>query len=88
MVSFPKVIAVLVCVFLLYLGLPLSGVRTIKGEVLRVEESSYFVKQYDGDQVRVHIDGTTKMARSIGQGEHIEAKVNDEHHALSIRAAQ
>lgn len=88
MVSIPKVVGVLSCGLLLGLGLSLNGIHTIKGEVLKVEPSSYFVKQYDGYQVRLHIDETTQMTGRIGQGEHIEAKVNDEHHALSIRSAQ
>ena len=88
MVSIPKVVGILSCGFLLGLGLYLNGSHTIKGEVLRVEHNSYFVKQYDGDQVRLHIDETTRMAGRIGQGAHIEAKVNDAHHALSIRSSQ
>ena len=88
MVSIPKVVSVLSCGLLLGLGLSLNGIHTIKGEVLRVEPSSYFIKQYDGYQVRLHIDATTQMTGRIAQGEHIEANVNDEHHALSIRQAQ
>jgi len=88
MVSIPKVVSVLSCGLLLGLSLSLHGIHTIKGEVLRVEPSSYFVKQYDGYQVRLHIDETTQMTGRIAQGEHIEAKVNDEHHALSIRQAK
>jgi hypothetical protein len=88
MVSIPKVVGVLSCGCLLGLGLSLNGFHTIKGEVLGVEPSSYFVKQYDGDQVHVHIDDTTQMTGRIGQGAHIEAKVNGENHALSIRSAQ
>ncbi|TMQ28817.1 MAG: hypothetical protein E6K65_11660 [Nitrospirae bacterium] len=87
MVSIPKIVGVLSCGCLLGLGLSLNGFHTIKGEVLGVEPSSYFVKQYDGDQVRVHIDDTTQMSGRIGQGTHIEAKVNGENHALSIRSA-
>jgi hypothetical protein len=88
MVSIPKVVVVLSCGCLLGLGLSLNGPHTIKGEVWRVEPSSYFVKQYDGYQVRVHIDETTQMTGHIGQGAHIEARVNGENHALSIRSAQ
>ena len=88
MVSIPKVVSVLSCGLLLGLSLSLHGIHTIKGEVLRVEPSSYFVKQYDGYQMRLHIDETTQMTGRIAQGEHIEAKVNDEHHALSIRQAK
>ncbi|TMQ30250.1 MAG: hypothetical protein E6K65_05980 [Nitrospirae bacterium] len=86
MVSIPKVVGVLSCGFLLGLGLSLNGIHTIKGEVLHVEPSSYFVNQYDGSQVRLHIDETTQMTGRIGPGEHIEAKVNNEHHAVSIRS--
>ena len=64
-----------------------KGVRTIRGEVLRVDHENYFVKQHDGKEVRVHIDEMTQMTGSIGQGERIEAKVNDQNHALSIREA-
>ena len=88
MASISKVVGVLACGCLLGLGLTLNAPHIIKGEVWRVEPSSYFVKQYDGDQVRVHIDDTTKMIGRIGQGEHVEAKVNGENHALSIRQIQ
>ena len=88
MVSIPKVVGVLSCGFLLGLGLSLNGIHTIKGEVLHVEPSSYFVNQYDGSQMRLHIDETTQMTGRISPGEHIEARVNDEHHALAIRSAK
>ncbi len=88
MISIPKVVGVLSCGVLLGLSLSLNGIHTIKGEVLHVEPSAYFVKQYDGNEVRLHTDETTQMTGRIGQGEHIEAKVNDEQHALSIRSAQ
>jgi len=88
MVSIPKVVGVLSCGILLGLGLSLHGIHTIKGEVLNVEPSSYIVNQYDGYQVRLHIDETTQLTGRIGPGEHIEAKVNGEHHALSIRSVE
>ena len=88
MVSIPKIVGVLSCGCLLGLSLSLNGIHTIKGEVLQVEPSSYFVNQYDGSQVRLHIDETTQMTGRIGPGEHIEAKMNNEHHALSIRSAK
>ena len=88
MVSIPKVVAVLSCGLLVGLGLSLNSVHTIKGEVLHVEPSYYLVNQYDGSQMRLHIDETTQMTGRISPGEHIEAKVNDEHHALTIRSAK
>ena len=88
MVSIPKIVGVLSCGLLVGLGLSLHGIHTIKGEVMNVEPSSYIVNQYDGSQVHLHIDDTTQMTGRIGPGEHIEAKVNDEHHALSIRSVK
>ena len=73
MVSMSKVVDVLACGCLLVLSLSLQGFHTIKGEVWRVEPSFYYVNQYDGNQVRVHVDETTQMIGNIGQGEQIEA---------------
>lgn len=88
MVSISKIVGVLACGCVLGLSLALNGIHTIKGEVLQVEPSSYFVKQYDGYQVRLYIDETTQMTGGIRPGEHIEAKVTDAHHALSIRSVK
>ena len=60
----------------------------IKGEVLRVEGNNYFIKGQDGKEVRLHTDQTTHKIGSFKQGDRIEAKVNDENHALSIRSAR
>jgi hypothetical protein len=62
--------------------------RTITGEVLRVEGNDCFIKGQDGKEVRLHIDLTTMKARNIEPGEHIEAKVDEQNHALSILSAQ
>ncbi len=62
--------------------------RTIKGELFRVEDGNYFVKVKDGKEVRLHTDKTTRMTGEIKKGDRIEAKVNNENHALSIRSAQ
>jgi hypothetical protein len=65
-----------------------EGATTIKGELFRVEDGNYFVKVQDGKEVRLHTDKTTQMMGEIKQGDRIEAKVNEQHHALSIRSAQ
>jgi hypothetical protein len=65
-----------------------KGGKTITGEVLRVEGDNYFVKGQDGKEVRMHTDHTTQKTGTISQGDRIEAKVNDQNHALSIRSAQ
>ena len=88
MVSVPNVLEVMLYGCVLGLGLYLNGSHTIKGEVLHVEPNSYFVQQYDGDQVSVDADDTTQVTGNIHTGDHIEAKVNAQSHALSIRQAQ
>jgi hypothetical protein len=66
----------------------LKGGHMITGEVLRVEGDNYFVKGQDGKEVRLHTDDTTKMTGHIRQGDRIEADVNNQSHALSIRSAR
>ena len=66
----------------------LKGGHMITGEVLRVEGENYFVKGQDGKEVRLHTDATTQKVGNIRQGDRIEADVNDQNHALSIRSAQ
>ncbi len=65
-----------------------EGAKTIKGELFRVEDGNYFVKVKDGKEVRLHTDKTTQMMGEIKKGDRIEAKVNDQNHALSIRSAK
>ncbi len=65
-----------------------EGIETVKGEVLRIEGVSVVVERFDGRQVHLHVDDTTKMGSCIGRGDHIEAKVrivNDQEHVLTIR---
>ena len=62
--------------------------RIITGEVLRDEGNDCFVKERDGKEMRLHIDITTMKARNIEPGEQIEAKVDEQNHALSILSAQ
>ena len=64
-----------------------QGIETIKGEVLRVEGNTYFVERFDGKEMLLHVDQTTKMSGHIGRGDRIEAKVhevNNQEHVLAI----
>ena len=65
-----------------------DGAKSIKGELSRIEDGNYFVKVKDGKEVRLHTDKTTQMMGEIKKGDRIEAKVNDQNHALSIRSAK
>ena len=62
--------------------------KTITGELFRVEDGNYFVKVKDGKEIRLHTDKTTQMMGEIKKGDRIEAQVNDQNHALSIRSAR
>jgi len=68
----------------------LQGIDTIKGELLRVENESYFIKRTDGKEAVLHVDRTTQMDGNIRQGDNIEAKikmntVDDQKHTVSMR---
>ena len=65
-----------------------QGIVTVKGEVLRFEGNTFLVQQFDGKEVKLHIDATTQMSGYLGRGKRIEATVSnldDQKHALSIR---
>lgn len=64
------------------------GDKTITGEVLGVEGDRIVVKGEDGKEVRLHTDETTQKAKNIVPGQDIEAKVNEQNHALSILSTQ
>ena len=61
-----------------------QGVRVIRGEVLRVEGQNYFVKDQEGREVRFQTDTTSIQTEKIQSGDRIEAKVDDNNHALSL----
>ena len=63
-----------------------EGEHMIEGKLVRVEGENYFVKGRDGKEVRVHTDQTTQKIGNIHQGARIEAGMNDQDHALWIRA--
>jgi len=65
-----------------------QGVPSIQGDVLRVECDTLLVKRSDGKDVRLHIDESTQMFGYVGPGERVEAKMNEQGHALSIRLAE
>ncbi len=68
---------------------PMKGARSkggwlIKGEVLRIEGNNYVVKGGNGKKVRLHIDKTTQMMENIQLGDRVQAKVNNQYHAMVI----
>ncbi len=101
MVSIPKVVGVLSCGVLLCLGLfqaahaadeegarRLEQAKVVTGNLVNIDYGDYIVKDKDGKEVRVHTDNKTQMMGQLKKGDRIEAKVNDQNHALSIRSAK
>jgi hypothetical protein len=96
MVSIPKIIGVMSCSFVLCLSLSnvtqaaeehrdtQQGVHTIKGEVLRMEGSTYFIKELGGKNLSLRTDATTMKVENIQVGDRIEAIVNEYNRALSL----
>ncbi|MDK2745433.1 MAG: hypothetical protein NDI90_21235 [Nitrospira sp. BO4] len=66
--------------------------KTIKGEVVRVENEGYFhLREENGTVTRVHVDKTTinvKTPLKVKAGDFVEAKVDDRGHAISFVSDQ
>ena len=57
-----------------------QGANTFKGE-------HFYVRRSDGKEMHLHTKPNTQMMGEFKKGDRIEAKVNDQNDALSIRQA-
>ncbi len=62
-----------------------QGINTIEGEVLRIKGEHVYIRQSDGKEIHLHTKPNTRMMAEFKKGDRIEAKVNDQNDALSIR---
>jgi hypothetical protein len=99
MISIPKVVTFLSYGLWLCFGLSnaayaaneegasrLEQATVIRGILINVNyDGGYVVKQSDGQEVHVHIDRKTLTMGPLKMGEPVEAKVDAQNHALSIR---
>ena len=53
--------------------------------MLRIDGEYYFVQDPNGNEVRLVVNQSTLRTGPIKEGELIEARVNNDDHALSIR---
>ncbi|MEO5631257.1 MAG: hypothetical protein ABIQ24_05220 [Nitrospiraceae bacterium] len=63
------------------------GSQAVKGDLLRIDGEFYVVKDTSGKEVRLHVDGTSKLEGTFKAGDKIEAQASDKGHALSIKPA-
>ena len=62
-----------------------KGTRLMSGEVLRVEDTSYLIRDENGKEVTLKTDQKT-VQPVIHQGDRITADVNDQNYALWVRS--
>lgn len=59
--------------------------RTIKGDVLKIQDNTYIVHDTAGHEVPVHVDKNTQLDGAFMVGDKVEAILTDEGHAISIK---
>ena len=59
--------------------------RAVEGEVLRIDGNDLLVSDQSGNEVRLRVDNSTVKIGAIKEGVRIEARVNHDDYALSIR---
>ena len=62
-----------------------KGTHMIEGEVMRVEDENYLIREQSGKEVTLKTDHKT-VQPVIHQGDRISADVNDQNYALWIRS--
>jgi hypothetical protein len=61
--------------------------QAVTGDLLWIDGEFYVVKDTSGKEVRLHVDGTSKLEGTFKAGDKIEAQATDKGHALSIKPA-
>ena len=69
------------------MGSETQGGGSITGEILRVQDDIYVVKDSMGKEVSLHVDQSTQKSGTLQEGDRIEAEVTPDGHALSIQKA-
>jgi hypothetical protein len=62
--------------------------QTVKGDLLKIDEEFYEVKDTAGKEVRLHVDKTSQLDGTFKAGDKIEAQATDKGHASSIKQAK
>jgi glycerol-3-phosphate responsive antiterminator len=62
-----------------------AGAQTVKGDLMKIEGEFYVVKDSTGKEVRLHVDKTSKVEGTPKAGDKVEAQVNPDGHATTIK---
>lgn len=91
MVAIFKFAGSLSCGFLLCVGLSNTALAEhvpSASDVMKTDSATDRQGFQDDTELRIRTDKTTVMGGGIKKGELIEAKINDQNHALSIRSTK
>lgn len=58
--------------------------ESITGEILRVQDELYVVKDEKGKEVQLHVDDSTQTSGELKKGDRIKAEISTKRHAVSV----
>ena len=64
----------------------LAQAKVIRGDLVRIDYGDYLIREKDGQEVRLHISNKTQIMGQLKKGDRVEAKVDDQNNALTIRS--
>ncbi len=56
----------------------------VKGTLMKIDGEYYVIKNNDGEQVRVHVDKSTKLDKVV-EGDKVKAYVTDKGHVTTLQ---
>lgn len=65
-----------------------QGDRSITGEILRIQEDLYYVKDTSGKEVVLHVDESTQKSGECQEGDNVKAEVTEGDHVLKLEKAE
>jgi hypothetical protein len=63
----------------------MAGAQTVKGDLMKIDGEYYVVKDSTGKEVKLHVDSTSKIEGAPKAGDKVEAQMNPNGHATSIK---
>ncbi len=64
-----------------------QGGKSITGEILRIQDDLYYVKDASGKEVVLHVDESTQKSGEFQEGDSFKAEVTEGDHVLTIEKA-